>query len=82
MRRSFLISFIALFFAQLSTAQDNKIGDWLEDANGLPCFKYIGKIPFAAYLQNGKKVNFLTIPGFYWGTTNLSSLRILAGSMK
>lgn len=67
MRKPFLIGLMALSFAQVSTAQDNAIGWWLKDANGLPCFNYTGKVPFAAYLQNGKKVKLPDDPWFLLG---------------
>jgi len=67
MNRRFLLSLITLLFAQPSTAQDNKIGGWLKDATGLPCFNYAGKIPFEAHLQNGKKAKLPDDPWFLLG---------------
>jgi cellobiose phosphorylase len=60
-------SLLLLFTASAVKAQNKAIGYWSKDAKGLPYFAYTGKIPYAATLQNGKKVKLPADPWFLLG---------------
>ena len=59
--------------------QNNEIGDWMNDANGLPCFNYTGSIPYAAYLPNKQKVKLSDDPWFLLGNYQLTLFTHVSG---
>lgn len=62
-----------------TTDNNNEIGNWMQDAVGLPCFNYTGKIPYSASLPNGKKVKLPDDPWFLLGNYQLTLFAHVSG---
>jgi len=60
-------------------AQNNEIGYWMKDSNGLPCFNYTGSIPYSAYLPNKQKVKLPDDPWFLLGNYQLTLFAHVSG---
>lgn len=59
--------------------QNNEIGNWMQDAEGLPCFNYVGKIPYTTSLPDGKKVKLPDDPWFLLGNYQLTLFTHVSG---
>jgi cellobiose phosphorylase len=59
--------------------KSNDIGNWMKDNNELPCFKYTGKVPYLAYLPDGRKVKLPEDPWFLLGNYQLTLFTHVSG---
>ncbi len=59
--------------------QNNEIGYWMKDSDGLPCFNYTGSIPYSAYLSNKQKVKLSDDPWFLLGNYQLTLFAHVSG---
>ena len=55
------------------------IGDWKIDAAGLPCFNYVGSVPYKATLANGDSVKVNPDPWFVLGNYQLTLFAHVSG---
>ncbi|WP_429374175.1 GH36-type glycosyl hydrolase domain-containing protein [Paenibacillus sp. DS2015] len=60
-------------------AHNNEIGNWMRDAEGMPCFNYIGKIPYSSILPDGTKVKLPDDPWFLLGNYQLTLFTHVSG---
>ncbi|WP_342561106.1 hypothetical protein NST84_15615 [Paenibacillus sp. FSL R7-0345] len=65
--------------SSISPAVNNKIGYWMKDAEGLPCFNYIGRIPYSSTLSNGNRVKLSDDPWFLLGNCQLTLFTHVSG---
>lgn len=59
--------------------QNNEIGYWMKDTNGLSCFNYTGSIPYSAYLPNQQSVKLPDDPWFLLGNYQLTLFAHVSG---
>ena len=52
---------------------NSPIGEWILDQAGLPCFEYVGNVPYKATLANGDSVKLDPDPWFVLGNNSGSS---------
>ena len=64
----------------ITSAQDNKIGLWHTDNEGLPSFEYTGSLPYAATLPDGDKVKLPEDPWFLLGNYRLTLFAHVSGA--
>ncbi len=57
----------------------NKIGQWISDKDGLPCFAYEGKLPYQQTLSNGTAVKLPEDPWFLLGNYRLTLFTHVSG---
>jgi len=62
-----------------SIAHAAKIGDWLRDEKGLPCFEYTGIIPYSANTPNGITAKLQEDPWFLLGNYQLTLFAHVSG---
>ena len=65
-------------FSQNRTSE-NKIGFWLEDEAGLPCFNYVGNLPFKCKTPSGLDVKIPEDPYFLLGNYRLTLFSHVSG---
>lgn len=58
---------------------NNRIGYWLEDKKGLPCFSYTGDIPYHCRLKSGKEVKLPKDPWFLLGNSQITVFTHVSG---
>lgn len=59
----------------------NKIGFWGNDADGLPCFEYVGDLPYKEKLPSGKDVKLPEDPWFQMGNYRLTLFARVSGEL-
>ena len=57
----------------------NEIGFWEEDAAGLPCFEYTGKLPYIAPVDKGQHIKLPDDPWFLLGNYRLTLFSHVSG---
>ncbi len=62
--------------------QKNEIGYWMDDEKGLPCFNYIGKLPFSASACDGEKVKLPEDPWFILGNYKMTLFTHVSGKFE
>ena len=58
---------------------NSPIGEWKLDGAGLPCFEYVGSVPFKATLANGDSVKLDPDPWFVLGNYQLTLFAHVSG---
>ena len=57
----------------------NEIGFWKEDASGLPCFEYTGRLPYTAPVDKGQQIKLPDDPWFLLGNYRLTLFSHVSG---
>ena len=65
--------------AKAKAGTHSPIGDWKTDAAGLPCFEYVGSVPYKATLANGDSVKLDSAPWFVLGNYQLTLFTHVSG---
>ena len=58
----------------------NQIGYWFDDAEGLPCFEYTGKLPYQAPVVKGEQIKLPDDPFFLLGNYRLTMFSHVSGT--
>jgi len=74
-----LLVTITLLNNSIMHAQNNEIGSWIKESNGLPCFNYTGSLPYSATLANKQKVKLSDDPWFLLGNYQLTLFTHVSG---
>ena len=84
MKRCFFITFmfaitLPCFYASGKGTGKSPIGEWKQDGAGLPCFEYVGSIPYKATLATGDSVKLDPDPWFVLGNYQLTLFTHVSG---
>ena len=84
MKRLTLIFLMMLTVSVVSSAakkqmSSSPIGEWKQDKAGLPCFEYVGSVPYKATLANGDSVKLDPDPWFVLGNYQLTLFAHVSG---
>ncbi|MCW3790243.1 hypothetical protein OM416_01560 [Paenibacillus sp. LS1] len=63
----------------IENSYNNDIGEWMKDTVGLPCFDYIGEIPYSSRLPDGRAVKLPEDPWFLLGNYQLTLFTHVSG---
>ena len=74
-----LVLTISLAAGAKKQNSNSPIGDWKIDAAGLPCFNYVGSVPYKATLANGDSVKVNPDPWFVLGNYQLTLFAHVSG---
>ena len=75
----FICGMLMVVSASGKRANTSPIGTWGTDAVGLPCFNYVGSVPYKATLANGDSVRLDPDPWFVLGNYQLTVFAHVSG---